>query len=267
MMPLTAPAQYRRARAGSSTVHTCVVTSRAPRHARETLHGKRESRGTRAESRAPEREAGGAARQECARGRAGPARGATRCSAKRSAAERRERRIVERGRQTAPPAAPPSRRFTSAEASRVLISTIMGTPGNARATLSSVGIADPLPAERKGGAAVPREAVTGVEALQFSKRPRIHRAGAVRRALERRVVDHDRAAVARNTHVELDRVGANRHPAFKRFERVLGGKRGVAAVRDHELFVRVEQEVHDATKSTADGGRRTAGGTLDGGRQ
>ena len=59
-------------------------------------------------------------------------------------------------------------------------------------------------------------------------------AAPVRRALQRRVVMHDDDAVARQVHVELEAVGAERQAVVERRDRVLRPQRGAAAMREDE---------------------------------
>ena len=93
--------------------------------------------------------------------------------------------------------------------------------------------ADASAAVRKGGAAVGRPAVAGVEALQLGEAERGDRAGAVGGAVHCRVVHHHDGAVGGHAQVHLEHVGAELRRMLERGERVLRAQRRAAAVRDH----------------------------------
>ena len=77
------------------------------------------------------------------------------------------------------------------------------------------------------------EVVPGVQRRELGSRPRRERAVSVGRPLQRGIVMHHDNAVARQVHIELDTVGAERETVIECKDCVLGAKRRPAAVREH----------------------------------
>ena len=77
----------------------------------------------------------------------------------------------------------------------------------------------------------------GVEPLQLAHRPGSHRSRPVRGALEPGVVDDHGAAIPRELHVELDRVGPVGGGQLEGGDRVLGGVERCPPVGDHQRGV------------------------------
>ena len=75
------------------------------------------------------------------------------------------------------------------------------------------------------------EAIAGVDRAPARGGPRAHRARRIGGAIERRVVNDHRHAVAREVHVAFDAVAAERQPALERRQRVLGRQLRAAAMR------------------------------------
>ena len=92
--------------------------------------------------------------------------------------------------------------------------------------------ADPPTAERKAAAVTKEE--PGVRARQFAGGPLRHGTLEVRRPFERAIVMDDDDAVAREVHVELEAVGAERQAVVERRERVFRGERAAASMREDE---------------------------------
>ena len=93
-----------------------------------------------------------------------------------------------------------------------------------------------MPRPRYGRpSSAPNRKPASTRASSSARRSR-DRAGGVRRAIERRIVDDDRLAVARQMHVALERVDAERDRVIERRERVLGTQLRPAAVRDDDRF-------------------------------
>ena len=76
--------------------------------------------------------------------------------------------------------------------------------------------------------------VAGIDTRQLGRVTGVDAAPGVCRAIERRVVMDDDDAVARQVHVELEAVGAERQAVVERRDRVLGRQRAAAAMREDE---------------------------------
>ena len=72
--------------------------------------------------------------------------------------------------------------------------------------------------------------MSGIHSLQLRDGQRLERARAIRRPLQRVVVMDDDNPVAREVHVELEAVGAEREPVLEGRERVLGPQSRSAAM-------------------------------------
>ena len=90
-------------------------------------------------------------------------------------------------------------------------------------------LADPHPAVRVLGRVAPGlgplagdDVVAGVERLHLRERLVVDPAGAVRRAVDRRVVHDDELAVGGRVDVDLEHVGAEQQRALVRVHRVRG---------------------------------------------
>ena len=88
--------------------------------------------------------------------------------------------------------------------------------------------ADPLAAKRV--CAIALEAIACVDVRQIISREIADRAGVIGRAIERLVVDHDRDAIGRQLHVELQAVSAEGETVVECHHRVLRSKPRTATV-------------------------------------
>ena len=79
-----------------------------------------------------------------------------------------------------------------------------------------------------------RGLAAGVERLDLTERHSAHRAAAVGRAIDRRIVHHDRLAVGRRAQVELDGIDAHVDRAAKGGDGILRHTRRQPAMRHHQ---------------------------------
>ena len=95
----------------------------------------------------------------------------------------------------------------------------------------------------KGLAAVSREASTCIELSQLGESHARDFSAAVGCSSHVRIVHHDWNAVGGDMHVELDGISTERDGLSKRFERVLGCVRAIAAMSYYGSRSTVEKNV------------------------
>ncbi len=91
-----------------------------------------------------------------------------------------------------------------------------------------------LPSPAPGAAFVLGKAISGVHACELIRGPARDRSRGVGAPIEIRVMVHDRHAVTREVHVELEPVCAGREPEIEGRTGILRAERAAAAMREHE---------------------------------
>ena len=102
----------------------------------------------------------------------------------------------------------------------------------------------PFSSVRKCLSAVSRVIRASVEFPELGKRHSLDLAVSIGGAHHCRIVMDDRNSISSDSHVELDRIGAECDGLGERLDGVLGGMRAISAMTDYGAGLRIAENVH-----------------------